>query len=51
MGITLFLLVYDKKVILPIDKTKSLMIHKYMMSIIEEIPYVRKEARLMIQRV
>ncbi len=49
-GVTLFLLTYGREAILPIDKTKSLTIHERMMSIMEEIPHIRKEARLMIQK-
>ncbi len=46
--IILFLLMYGKKAILPIDETKSLTIHERMMSIMEEIPHIKKEARLMM---
>jgi len=46
--VTLFLLTYDREVILPIDETKPLTIHKCMMSIIKEISHIRKGARLMI---
>jgi len=35
---------------LPIDEIKLLIIYKRMMSIIKEIPYIREEARLMIQK-
>jgi len=48
--ITLFLLMYGREAILSIDETKSLMIHKYMISIIKEISYIKKEAKLMIQK-
>ncbi len=34
---TLFLLVYNKEDVLPIDKIKSLMIYKCIMSIVKEI--------------
>ncbi len=50
IGITLFLLVYGRKVILLIDKTKPLTIHKCMISIVKEILYIREEARLIIQK-
>jgi len=39
---------YDKEAILLIDETKSLMIYECMISIMEEISHIRKEARLMI---
>ncbi len=48
--ITLFLLMYGREAILSIDETKSLMIHKYMISIIKEISHIKKEAKLMIQK-
>jgi len=47
-GVTPFLLTYGREAILPIDETKSLTIHKCMMSIMEKIPHIREEARLMI---
>ncbi len=50
-GVTLFLLTYEKEAVLPIDETKSLTIHKRMMSIVKEISHIREEARLMIQKV
>jgi len=43
-----FLLTYGREAVLPIDETKPLTIHERMMSIVEEIPYIREEARLMI---
>ncbi len=49
-GITPFLLTYGREAILPIDETKPLTIHERMMSIVEEIPYIREEARIMIQK-
>ncbi len=49
-GITPFLLTYGQDAILPIDETKPLTIHEHMMSIMKEIPYIREEARLMIQK-
>ena len=50
IGITPFLLTYGREAILPIDETKSLTIYKRMISIVKEIPYIREEARLMIQK-
>ena len=49
-GVTPFLLTYGKEAVLPIDETKSLTIYKRMMSIVKEIPHIREEARLMIQK-
>ncbi len=49
-GITSFLLTYGREAILPIDETKPLMIYKRIMSIVKEIPHIREEARLMIQK-
>src|SRR6266498_2758489 len=49
-GVTPFLLTYGRKAVLPIDETKSLTIHKRMMSIVKEIPHIREEARIMIQK-
>ena|SRR6266540_2616031 len=49
-GVIPFLLIYSREAILPIDKTKPLMIYKHMMNIVEEIPHIREEARLMIQK-
>ncbi len=51
IGVTSFLLIYGREAVLPIDETKPLTIHECMMSIVEEIPHIRKEARLMIQKV
>ncbi len=50
MGVIPFLLTYGKEAVLPIDETKPLMIYERMMSIVEEILHIRKEARLMIQK-
>ena len=47
----LFLLMYGKEAVLLIDKIKPLTIHEHMMSIVKEIPHIREEARLMIQKV
>ena len=49
-GITLFLLTYGREAVLPVDETKPLTIHERMMSIVKEIPHIREEARLMIQK-
>src|SRR6266540_2465320 len=49
-GVTPFLLTYGREAVLPIDKTKLLTIHERMMSIVEKIPHIREEARLMIQK-
>jgi len=48
IGVTPFLLTYGRKAVLPIDETKPLTIYEHMMSIVEEIPHIRKKARLMI---
>src|SRR6266498_4142198 len=49
-GITPFLLTYGREAVLPIDETKLLTIHERMMSIVEEIPHIREEVRLIIQK-
>jgi len=49
--VTPFLLTYDREAVLSIDETKSLTIHECMMSIVKEIPHIKEEARLMIQKV
>ncbi len=49
-GVIPFLLTYGKEAVLPIDETKPLTIYEYMMSIVKEIPHIREEARLMIQK-
>ncbi len=49
-GVTPFLLTYGREAVLPIDETKPLTIHERMISIVEEIPHIREEARLMIQK-
>jgi len=48
--VTPFLLIYGRKAILLIDKTKSLMIYERMMNIVKEISHIRKETRLIIQK-
>ncbi len=42
--VTLFLLVYDRKAVLPIDKPYDLRMKDRMMQIVEEVPHIRKEA-------
>ena len=42
--VTLFLFVYDRKVILPIDKPYDLHMRDHMIQIVKEIPYIREEA-------
>src|SRR6266540_5816542 len=49
-GVTLFLLTYGREAVLPIDATKPLTTHERMMNIVKEIPHIREEARLMIQK-
>ena len=49
-SVTPFLLIYGREAVLLIDETKPLTIHECMMNIVKEIPYIRKEARLMIQK-
>jgi len=49
-SITPFLLIYGREVVLPIDETKPLTIHECMMNIVKEIPHIREEVRLMIQK-
>ena len=49
-GVTPFLLIYGREAILPIDEIKPLTIHERMMSIVKEIPHIREEARIMIQK-
>ena len=49
-GVIPFLLMYNREVVLLIDETKSLTIHEHTMNIVKEIPHIRKEARLMIQK-
>ena len=47
-GVTPFLLTYGRNAVLLMDETKPLTIHECMMGIVEEIPHIREEARLMI---
>ncbi len=50
-GVIPFLLTYSREAVLPIDETKPLTIYERMMSIVKEIPHIRKEVRFMIQKV
>ncbi len=50
IGVTPFLLIYGREAVLPIDEMKPLTIHERMMRIVKEIPHIREEARLMIQK-
>ena len=43
-GVTLFLLMYGREVVLPIDEPYDLRIRDRMMQIVEEVPHIRKEA-------
>ena|SRR6266540_5587482 len=49
-GVIPFLLTYNREAMLPIDKTKLLIIYERMMSIVKEIPHIREGARLIIQK-
>jgi len=51
INVILFLLVYDRKSILPINAAKSLIIYEHIMNIVKEIPHIREEIKLMIQKV
>jgi len=48
IGVTLFLLIYDRKIILLINKIKLPEIYNNMMNIEKEIFHIRKKAKLMI---
>ncbi len=48
-GVMLFLLVYSRKAVLPIDEPYDLRMRDCMMQIVKEVPYIREEARCMIQ--
>ncbi len=41
--VTLFLLVYDREVVLPIDEPYNLHMRDRMMQIVKEIPHIREE--------
>jgi len=43
-GVTPFLLIYDREVVLPIDEPYDLRMRDHMMQIVKEVPYIRKEA-------
>src|SRR6266498_1394173 len=47
--VTPFLLVYGREAVLPIDEPYDLRMRDRMMQIVEEVPYIREEARRMIQ--
>jgi len=49
-GVTPFILMYRWEAVLPIDETSSMMIKNCMMQIVEEVPHIREQARLMIQQ-
>ncbi len=42
-GVTLFLLVYGRKVVLPIDESYDLRMRDRMMQIVKEVLHIRKE--------
>ncbi len=48
MGVILFLLVYGKKAILPINESYDLYMKNCIMQIMEEVLYIRKETWHMI---
>ncbi len=43
-GVTLFLLVYGREVVLPIDEPYDLRMRDRMMQIVKEVPHIREEA-------
>ena len=47
-GVTPFLLVYGREAVLPKDEPYDLHMRDRMMQIVEEVPYIREEARCMI---
>jgi len=49
MKVILFLLVYNRKVILLIDKSYDLCMRDRMMQIMKEVPHIREEAWCIIQ--
>src|SRR6266511_1617086 len=49
-GVTPFLLVYGREVVLPIDEPYDLRMRDRMMQIVEEVPHIREEARRMIRQ-
>jgi len=44
IGVTLFLLVYGREAVLPIDKPYNLCMKDRIMQIVEEVPHIREEA-------
>ncbi len=48
IGVTLFVFVYGREAVIPIDETLSMMIRDRMLQIIEEVPYIREQACFMI---
>jgi len=48
-GVTPFLLVYGREVMLPIDEPYDLRMRDRMMQIVEEVPHIRGEARCIIR--
>src|SRR6266542_3247657 len=48
-GVTPFLLVYGREVVLPIDEPYDLCMRDRMMQIVEEVSHIREEARRMIR--
>jgi len=49
-GVTLFILVYGREAVLPIDETPSMTIRDRMMQIVKEVPHIREQVCLMIQQ-
>ncbi len=43
-GVILFLLVYSKEAVLPIDEPYDLRMKDRMMQIVKEVPHIREEA-------
>ena len=41
---------YERKAVLPIDKTPSITIRNHMLQIVKEVPHIKEQARLMIQQ-
>ena len=48
-GVIPFLLVYGREAVLPIDEPYDLRMRDRMMQIVEEVPYIKEEARRMIR--
>ena len=49
IGVTPFLLVYGREVVLPIDEPYDLHMRDCMMQIVKEVSHIREEARCMIR--